>query len=62
MRDFIFCTHSVAGALPIGIVITSYEQMERLTEAFTLLKSENRNETFFSTGRFFAINQKTLVN
>ena len=38
MRVFIFCTHSVAGALPIGIVITSDEQMEILTEAFKLLK------------------------
>ena len=38
MRVFTFCTHSVAGALPIGIVITSDEQMEILTEAFKLLK------------------------
>ena len=38
MRVFIFCTQSVAGALPIGIVITSDEQMEILTEAFKLLK------------------------
>ena len=36
MRVFIFCTHSVADALPIGIVITSDEQMEALTEAFTM--------------------------
>ena len=39
MRVFIFCTHSVAVALPIGIVFTSDEEMGTLTEAFALLKS-----------------------
>ena len=39
MRVFIFCTYSVAVALPIGIVFTSDEQMGTLTEAFALLKS-----------------------
>ena len=38
MRLFIFCTHSVVGALPVGIVLTSDEQMETLTKAFTMLK------------------------
>ena len=51
MWVFIFCTHSVAGALPIGIVVTSDEQMETLTEAFTLLKSLFLNNRFFGKGR-----------
>ena len=46
MRVFIFCTYSVAGASPIGIVITSDEQMETLTEAFALLKSLFANNSF----------------
>ena len=51
MRVFIFCTHSVADALPIGIVITSDEQMETLTEAFTMWKSLFPNNSFFGKGR-----------
>ena len=51
MRVFVFCTHSVAGALPIGIAITSEEQMEILTEAFILLKSLFSNNGFFGKGK-----------
>ena len=46
MRVFIFCTHSVAGALSTGIVITSDQEMETLTEAFILLKSLFPNTVF----------------
>ena len=51
MRVFIFCTQSVASALPLGIVITSDEQMETLTEVFTLLKSLSPSNSFFGKGR-----------
>ena len=51
MRVFIFCTHSVAGELPIGTVITSDEQIETLTEAFIFLKSLFPNDSFFGKGR-----------
>ena len=37
MRVFLLCTHSVAGALSLGVVITSDEQMETLTVAFSQL-------------------------
>ena len=51
MGVFIFCGHSLAGALPIGIVITCDEQMETLTEAFILLKSPFPNNSFFGKGK-----------
>ena len=47
MRVSILCTHSVAGALSLGIVITSDEQMETLTVAFSLLKSIFPDDSFF---------------
>ena len=47
MRVFILGTHSVAGALTSGVLITSDEQMETLTVAFSLLKSIFRDDSFF---------------
>ena len=47
MRVFILCTHSVAGALPLGVVITRDKQMETLTVAFSLLKSIFPEDNFF---------------
>ena len=47
MHIFILCAHSVAGALPIGVVITSDEQMETLMVVFSLLKSIFPNDSFF---------------
>lgn len=36
---FLVCTHSVAGALPLGILIVSDERTTTLVEGFTLLKN-----------------------
>ena len=47
MRLFIICTHCLAGALPLGVAITSEEQMETLTVAFSLLKSIFPDDSFF---------------
>ena len=47
IRVFILCTHSVAGALLLVVVITSDEQMETLMVAFSLLKSIFPDDSFF---------------
>ena len=47
LRLFIFCTHSIAGALPLGIVLTSDEQTETLITAFTMLKDILPDNSFF---------------
>ena len=51
MQVFIFCTRSVAVTLPIGIVITSDEHMETLTETLILSKSLFPNNRVFGKGR-----------
>ena len=38
LRVFVFCTHSVAGALPLGILITSDERTTTLVSGFALLR------------------------
>ena len=50
LRLFLFCTHSVAGALPLGIVITSDEQTETLVKAFTMFKEILPENSFFRKG------------
>ena len=50
MQVSFFCTYLVVDALPIGIVITSDEQMETLTETFVFSKSIFPNNIFF--GKF----------
>ena len=47
MRVFILCTHSVTGGLPLGVIITSNEQTDNLTLAFSLLKSIFPDDSFF---------------
>ncbi|XP_066936171.1 uncharacterized protein [Clytia hemisphaerica] len=49
LRFFLLLTHSVCGALPLGIVITSYEQELTLSKAFKLLKSILPEDAFFNT-------------
>lgn len=46
-RVFLFLTHSPAGALPLGVVITSSESESTLTAAFDLLKSILPSDSFF---------------
>ena len=38
LRVFLLCTHSVAGALPLGILIISDERTESLVQGFQMLK------------------------
>ena len=51
IRVFILCTHSVAGAFPLGVVISSDEQLETSTVAYSLLKSIFRDDSFFEKRR-----------
>ena len=37
LRVFLMVTHSVVGALPLGIILTSNEQTQTLVDAFSLL-------------------------
>ena len=50
LRLFLFCTHSVAGALPLGIVITSDEQTETLVKEFSMFKEMLPENSFFNKG------------
>ena len=47
LRVFPVCTHSVAGALPLGIIIVSDERTTNLVEGFTLLKNCMGDDAFF---------------
>ena len=47
LRVFLVCPHSVAGALPLGIMIVSDERTTTLVEGFTLLKNCMGNDAFF---------------
>ena len=47
LRVFLVCTHSVAGALPLGILIVSDERTATFVEGFTLLKNCMDENAFF---------------
>ncbi len=47
LRVFLVCTHSVAGALPLGILIVSDERTATLVGGFTLLKNCMGENAFF---------------
>ena len=47
LRIFLLCTHSVAGALPLSVIITSDEQLETLIMAFSLLKDMLGDNPFY---------------
>ena len=47
LRFFLVCTQSVAGALPLGIILTSDEKESTLVEGFEMLKSLLPNNAFF---------------
>ena len=49
-RVFLMVTHSVLGALPLGIIITSDEKTETLIEAMELFKSALPENAFFGNG------------
>ncbi|KAJ8018274.1 hypothetical protein HOLleu_43823 [Holothuria leucospilota] len=49
-RVFLFLTHSPAGALPVGVVVTSSESESTLTAAFRLMKTLLPDGAFFGEG------------
>lgn len=49
LRIFLLCTHSVAGALPLGIIITSDEQLETLIQALRMFKDMLPPHSFFGS-------------
>ena len=44
------CTHSVAGALPLGLLITSDEKESTLKHGFTMLKNCLPDDAFYGNG------------
>lgn len=50
LKVFIMCTHSVAGALPCGILITSDEKESTLKQGFEMLKSCLPGYAFYGRG------------
>ena len=50
LKVFKLCTHSVAGALPCGILITSDERERTLKKGFEMLKSCMPDYVFFGRG------------
>ena len=50
LRVFVMCTLSVAGALPLGIIITSDEKTETLVAAFSMFKQTLPVGAFYQRG------------
>ena len=50
LRVFLMCTLSVAGALPLGIIITSDEKTETLVAAFSMFKQTLPVGAFYQRG------------
>ena len=50
LRFFLICTQSVAGALPLGIILTSDEQESTLKKGFEMFKSLLPIDAFFGKG------------
>ena len=50
LKVFMMCTHSVAGALPCGILITSDEKESTLKQGFVMLKSSLPEYAFNGRG------------
>ena len=51
MRVFLICTHSVIGALPLGLIITSDEKTDTLVKAFEMYKDILPVNAFFNHGK-----------
>ena len=47
LKVFIICTHSVTGALPLGLIITSDEKTTTLASAFTMYKQNLPDDAFY---------------
>ncbi|XP_078702577.1 uncharacterized protein LOC144928219 [Branchiostoma floridae x Branchiostoma belcheri] len=50
LKVFMMCTHHVAGALPLGILITSDEKESTLCQGFQTLKSCLPTDAFYGNG------------
>ena len=50
LRVFILCTHSVAGALPLGLIVCSDEKTSTLVAAFETFRDNLPPESFFGRG------------
>nr|XP_047134882.1 uncharacterized protein LOC124812379 [Hydra vulgaris] len=50
LRVFLLCTHSVAGALPLGLIICSDEKTDTLIKAFEAYKILLPENAFFNKG------------
>ena len=50
LRFFLLCTHSIAGALPLGILITSDEKEETLRAGFAMLCVLLGDNSFYGKG------------
>ena len=50
LKVFVLCTHSVAGAFPCGILITSDEKESALKSGFEMLKSCLPQDAFYGRG------------
>ena len=51
LRVFIICTHSVVGALPLGLIICSDEKTETLIAAFEMYRELLPHGAFFGKGK-----------
>ena len=51
LKVFIICTHSVAGALPLGLIICSDEKTDILIAAFAKYKESLPEGAFFRKGK-----------
>ena len=50
LKIFQFCTHSIAGALPCGVLITSDEKASTLEYGFQMLKNCFPEDAFYGRG------------
>ena len=50
LRVFILCTHSVAGALPLGLIVCSDEKTSTLVAAFETFRDNLPPQSFFGRG------------
>ena len=50
LKVFVMCTHSVAGALPLGVLITSDERESTLKQGFDMIKTCLPDNAFYGRG------------
>ena len=50
LKVFIICTHSVAGALPLGLIVCSDERTTTLVTAFEMYRNSLPDGSFYGKG------------